>query len=334
MMDNKKTKYLITVMTVALFFVFVFVVVTKEIQKPETQPPLPKPLIPDYIEEGLSIVLLIKPGDFDFPSKAPLLALSPKPIAEEEIKNIASLLDFEGEPKIYKDIKEGNKYFWTNETSFFLVTPKTNTIKHGLNKLPDSVFDKQLSDEDLIKTSSDFLSGNSIVSKDEVKPTNIKYLKENPLSGGFQETTKDEAKVFQVCFTYKTSDYEILTLNPSTPLIFVQLLADGSVFNLQVIKLGGVTKTDGQYLLKNYEDVLNSLDEAVLVGLLNDYISIPDLTKDDIESIKVSKISLVYLLDNPLTKTLQPVYLLEGESLVSNSNANYAQLYLPAIKRP
>lgn len=332
-MEKKKILYIPLILFALIgIIVFSYFTVQREVEKTKPRPPLPKPIIPDYIKEDLPITLSVTEDEFDFPSKVSLLTITPKPISENEVKKLGSNLNFIGDPKIFKDVREGNKYFWSDKTSFFIVTPKTNTIKYGTGEFPTAVTNKQLSDADIIRTAQEFLTGNSIISKDEVKATTIKFLRVNSLTGGFEETSKEEAAAYQVNFTYQTSEYEILTLSPSEPLIYIQVLPDGSIFYAQVIKLGAVLQTEEKYNLKSYEDIANSLNEAVLVGLLNDYISIPDLTISDIKSLDISKISLVYLLDTPATKTLQPVYLLEGEARVPATSVNYGQLYLPAIK--
>lgn len=332
MQKKKIISIIITILAIVGIAVIIFLGVEREVEKTKPKPSIPKPIIPDYIKEQLPITLSFSKDKFNFPSKASLLTITPKPISIEEVKKLGSNLNFIGDPKTFKDVREGNKYFWGSETTFLIVTPNTNTIKYGVGEMPSEVFNKQLTDDEIVRIATNFLSENSIISKDEIKATNINYLAKNPLVEGLQESSREKAEAFQVNFTYKTSEYEILTLNPSQPLIYVQVLPDGSIFFSQIIKLGEVSKTEEKYDLKSYDDVSNSLSQAILVALLNDYISLPDLTINDIKSLNITKISLAYLLDTPTTKTLQPVYLLEGEAKVPGTTVNYAQLYLPAIK--
>ena len=101
---------------------------------------------------------------------------------------------------------------------------------------------------------------------------------------------------------------------------------------MEAVSLKDVSKSQTLYELKSYEDLKNSLNEARLISLLNDYINISVLTPGDIKSINIDKIELVYLLDSYSSKKLQPVFLLEGPVEVAGSTANKALLYLPAIK--
>lgn len=328
-----KAKKIFIAFFIGLFVVSVIVYFLKsEISDTETRHPLPQPNIPVQIEGALPLAFEIDSNDFNFPSELSLLSITPEEISLDKIKEIASNLGFTTEPNVFKDKKEGNKYYWTDGDVFFLVTPKTNTIKHGKSVLPKAVQNKQLSNDDYVRLGTEFLKDVILIPEEQIKFSDIIFLEKNPRSDGFIETPESVADIIQVNFTHKISDYEILTLEPSKPLIFIQFLKDGSIYNTEIISLGKVTKSENLYQLKSYEDVKNSLDQAILIHLLNDYINISDLSSDLIKKINIEEISLVYLRDKPSTNTLQPVFLLEGKASVAQSSANWAQLYLPAIK--
>ena len=295
---------------------------------------IPAPIIPKQIQGELPIQKIIEKKDFEFPQKAPLLNFTFSELGKEESQSVANKLGFKGEPITVDDVREGTKYIWSNDTFYFVSTLKTAILKYGLNNLITTVPSKNLNDKDLVKIASDFLSQNLFLDNEEIKFTSIVFLKENSQSEGFQESSRDETDVFQINFAYNISDYEIVTLKSSEPLIFVQVQKDGTIFRVQITKLKEITKTDEEYSLKTYEDVLASLDEAVLMDLVNVYLSIPDLSKEDIKSIDVENVKLAYLFENPKTGILQPIFILQGQiTLTDYSSGVEAILYMPALAR-
>ena len=329
---KKKKKILLVLGILAIAFLFVAYFFLKQKEEQPVLPP-PKPQIPSYFKGILPIQLTITEKEFEFPSESPVLSFTVDSISKNEASEIAKKLGFEKEPGEFEDINEGIKYFWSDDKSSLVATPKTGKIKFNLSspKVP-VVANKQLTDSSITQIATDFLVNSAIVEREKIKLTSIIPQKENFPSGGLETTTREKAKVFQVSFTYTITDYEILTIDPSAPLIFVQILPDGSVYSMEAVRLKNISKSQTLYELKSYEDLKSSLNEARLISLLNDYINISDLAPEDIKSINIDKIELVYLLDSYSSKELQPVFLLEGPAEVVGSTANKALLYLPAIK--
>lgn len=330
-MNNSK-KIITTIIGIILVVGIIIYFVRSEISKTGTQSPLPRPDLPVQIEGSLPLSLEITSKDFNFPSKLPALTVTPEEISLDKIKEMASKLDFTTEPDVFKDTKEGNKYYWTDGDVFFLVTPKTNTIKHGKSNLPRNVQNKQLNNDDYIKLATSFLTDKILIPEDKIKFSSIVYLDEDPRSDGYREVDESIALLTQVNLTYEVSNYEILTLDPSKPLIFIQFLKDGSIYNSEIISLGQVNQSEDTYKIKSFEEFENSIDKAILIHLKNDYVNISDLSLDLIQKIQIEKVSLVYLLDKPYSRTMQPVFLVEGPASVLKTTVNWAQLYLPAIK--
>src|SRR3989344_2822576 len=290
-MSNKNKVIVVFLFIIILIGIGIIIASSQSKVRPVPEK-IPAPIIPKQIQGKLPIQKIVEKKDFDFPKKAPLLNFAFSELSKEESQSIANNLGFKGEPLTIDDVREGTKYIWSNEIFYFVSTPKIAIIKYGLNNLITSVPSKNLTDEDLVKIASDFLSQNSLLNIEEIKFTSIIFLKESLQSEGFQETNRDDADVFQINFAYNISDYEIITLKPTEPLIFVQVQKDGTIFRVQVTKLKEIIKTDEEYSLKTYEEVLASLDEAVLMDLVNVYLSIPDLSKEDIKSIDVQKVKL------------------------------------------
>lgn len=330
-MKKKRAILLILGVLVIVFLSIIYVFVKQKEEQPVL--PLPKPQIPNYLKGILPIQLTITEKEFEFPSESPILPFTLDSVSKNEASGIAKKLGFEEDPSEFEDVNEGVKYFWSDDKSSLVATPKTGKIKFNLSSpgVP-VVANKQLTDGSIMQIATDFLVNSAIVEKEKIKTISIVPQKENFLSGGLETTTREKAKVFQVNFTYTITDYEILTIDPSAPLIFVQILPDGSVYSMEAVRLKNISKSQTLYELKSYEDLKSSLNEARLISLLNDYINISDLAPEDIKSINIDKIELVYLLDSYSSKKLQPVFLLEGSAEVVGSTANKALLYLPAIK--
>lgn len=332
---NKRTKIIGGLLIFVIFIAIGIIIASREEQQDVPQRKLSGPIIPNQYKGDLPLQSSIDEKEFNFPKKAPLLSFSFSEISKEESQKIADKLGFSGEPLSVNDFREGVKYIWSNETFFLVVTPKTATLKYGLNNLIPTVTDEKLGDESLANIAIDFLSQAGLASKDDIKSSTVTFLKESLQGEGFQETDRESTEVFQINFVYNVSDFDILTLNSSEPLIFVQIQRDGSIFKAQVTRLKDILKTEDQYALKNYEDVQNSLDQAVLMDLINAYISIPDLSKTDIENIDLEEVKLAYLFESPQTKTLQPIYVLKGRVKISGYQDDIeAILYMPALKNP
>ena len=88
----------------------------------------------------------------------------------------------------------------------------------------------------------------------------------------------------------------------------------------------------GEYKLKNYQEVVSSSSNAVLVSLDDGNINIADLPKGAVREILISEIELAYLLESGSTKVIQPVYLLKGKANMGSAGGINAVMYLPAIR--
>jgi hypothetical protein len=274
--------------------------------------------------------------EFNVPSKTPLIQIQLSEISISEAQNIATALGFGKDPQTFDDAFEGKKYFWLNDESYLSITPNTSSISYGLNNPPIdlTVNDAQLSEELLIEKTETFLFNNFFIEAGSIKYSSTVYLNMKPPTEIVKETSKEDANVYQINFTYQDADYQIISTPSFNPIITVQLLPDGTITKTNLTKLENITNTKDVYSIKSLSDINQSLNDAVLIALKNDYISLIGLTSEDIQNISLEKVELVYLAEEPQTKILKPVFLLEGSVKVKGSTANKALLYLPAIKNP
>ena len=324
--------FLVAVVVIA----YVFLILKPEPEQPEIAiVPIPQPSIPVQYTGKYTITLDLDKKSFNFPSSASAIKLNTSEISDMDAKQVGKNLGFQGEPKIIQDYFDGTKYFWKNEKSYLSISTEKGKIKFNMHNIP-STQNKQLSDESVSIIAKNYLISNFLVQEEEIKFSSLTYLrKPNNIESGLIETNKENASLFRVIFTPSSSEFELLTLSPQRPLYFVEILPDGNIYQVQVSKLTNISETNEKYNLLNYEEVNNSLDKAILVGITGGYVSISDIKPTDIKSVKINKIKLAYLLDSPDANIYSPVFLLTGPvEVIDKKGTLIAQLYLPAIKSP
>ena len=88
-----------------------------------------------------------------------------------------------------------------------------------------------------------------------------------------------------------------------------------------------------KYALKNLDEIKSQIQNATVIQLDYGNILPLSLKSNDIKEVSLNKIEMAYLANSYDSKVYQPVYLLEGESEVSNkpSPVNIIVL-LPALE--
>jgi len=327
---KKRKIFIIVILVILGVLLIVSLFLKKEEEAIISLPPLPQPKIPSLLEGKYPIETAFGKQDFNFPSKAPVLTLEKKPLPDNDIENVANNLGFTSDPLIMDDVFDGKMYIYRNEESALTVSLKNQEFDYTLNEVP-SYINKQPSDTALINTAKDFLIQMGFVSSEDIQFASFVYLQET--SGqGLYPVNKEDAVLYQVNFSSVIADATILTLNPQNTPIYVRLLPDGSVFKAHVSRLGTISKSDNQYTLQTYEEVISNINDVVLISLDNGNVHLPDVSNKSINKVSISTIQLEYLLDTPTSTTLQPVFLLKGTADILGFSAEVsASMYLPAI---
>ena len=328
-----RKKYIFAVLGILALAAVVFVVVKVRQTGEEAAVTPRKPDIPNYVVGKLPIEILVKPEGFNFPARLPTLSVTKRSFDKNIAVSFAEKLGVGSTLDEFEDINEGIKYYASTDKYFFIATPKTSVIKFGLSvsELP-AVASKGIGDNEFISIATKFLTDNGFYTEEQIKPLPIAYFKSSPVTEGLEKTDRASAGLFEVGFIPSSSEFDILTNYSAAPQILLQILPDGTMYNAEVLLVSSIQKGLTDYPLKAYEDVVAGLGEARLIGLSGDYISPSDLMIKDISSLKVEKISLVYLLEQGKEDLLQPIFLLEGPAVIRNSTANYAVIYMPAYK--
>ena len=328
---NKKKIILIILTTLSILSIVYIFSLTKKGQGPSTALKGPE-LIQKY-KGKYSITTSLKKDQFNFPNKLPLLEISPSstPITEGFAKEVASSFGFPGDPTIFDDTFDGTTYFWGNDDASLIAHAKSGKVRYNLSVFSLGI-NKQLSDASLSVIAQNIVSDNKIIDASLFQTGNIKYLKEVVNGQGYQETNRASAVLFQVSILPKAVDYEFVSLSSVEPTSYVQLRQDGTLYAFQITMFPTIQKGFTEHGLKSFDEVVSSLESAILIELREETQLLSDVPSNLIQSIEVDKIEIAYLVESTTSTTFQPVYKLSGNATLSNSQEKYlATLYLPAF---
>jgi hypothetical protein len=291
-----------------------------------------KPKIPKTYEEEFEIQLTMTEDEFNFPRQLPRLKNAPlKPMTIDEAKKVAATFGYNTEPKTANDIEEGVTYIWTGGGGNLFVYSKTRRIYFSSLSSIETI-NKQLTDDAIIKIGVDFAASHYAINTDNIRFSGFVFYSVLPERGDLNPANRQSANIYQVNYSVAKSDYPLLTLNPANTFLYVRILKDGNINSAVYTDLGGLEKSQEDYMLKNFKQVQDSLHEANIVTLDNGNINPDQIKKGDIQSVEITSVTLAYLMDSPNSPSFAPIYLLNGTATLKTSTSPMnVQLYLPAI---
>jgi len=290
--------------------------------------------LPNPIEGQIPVGIVDTPElKTEIPSEMSLLEFQFKNLEKASIDTLAKNLDFAGDPYEIQDIREGTKYVWSSEQYYLWTTPKKANIRYGMNQLPRATSDSNLTDDEIRNLAIDFVSNKFNIDSEVLDVASvIPYRLSSQGEAGLVTSSMNDAQVYQVNFFYKDAGHVIFTTIPSHPTVFVQILTDGTIYKAEAYVFDRIKPSDEKYPILSSDEIKNNLTEAKLNAFLNDYISVSNVDVEDIRFIEVTSVTLGYFFNQiEVSSPLQPVYLLEGKTKVEGTQADFAQLYLPAI---
>lgn len=267
------------------------------------------------------------------PDSTSLIRIIPRKISDNEANQVALNLGFSNQPQNNSSLKEPF-YIWNNPASYLYINPNYSSFKFDLNNPLNLIDNEIVDDQTLIVRAEEFLENNLNLKKDFIKFTSFTYLKFSSNLEDIKEVSKNDSNVIQLNFTYKDINHTTYNIMPFIPILYLQMLKNGTIIKAEGIILDKINHDSKQYSLKNYNEIINSLNESILLMIKNKYLSIDDITREDIKTIDIDKIEFIYLLDQPGSKILKPSFFLEGNINIDNYSNIRALLYLPAIKNP
>lgn len=294
--------------------------------------------IPNYLEGGsVGIENKINESDFKFPSKLPYLhQINTSILTDAQVKNIATNLEFTGDPLAINDVENGISFIWNGDKYSLMVTPKTKTILFvsvsGIERLVQNSTNKQLSETEYKTTAQDFLIKKVGLDQTGLNFSGFSYFRIDNDVEYLGKATKDNHQVIQLNYSQSPSKYPILTSNPDETQFSVQILKDGTIASFKGNLQSSFQNSPNEYPLKNYLQFSNELNKAILVSLNDNKVNLPDVKQSDIGNIIAQKVSLVYLMEKPGQEIVQLVFLIEGTATLSGFNTPVnVSLYLPAF---
>lgn len=335
MIKNKKRTIIILITISIIIFLAFFVFLKNKNNALKENLSVPKTEIEKKYKDKITITLSLEEKDFNFPEKLPLLEIKNQTELDENFaKKIANNLGFPDNFSKINDPIDGKTYFWNNDKATLFVYTKTRKIKYDSKDKILSV-NKQIQKEEIPILAKNFLIEKEILNEDSFKIGEVKFLKESNKIEGYEETNKESATLYQVNILPKESNYEIITTDYTTNSSYIQIRTDGTIYALQITFLPLLSKTTSEYKIKNYNEVKESLDEAVLIEMKNNsYHILSDLPANFFKNTEINKIELAYLMEPNKSTYLTPVFKLLGKTSTNDlEKENEVVFYLPAISK-
>jgi hypothetical protein len=336
---KNKIKLFLTIFICTIVFIVIIVIIfiqsSKNKQNISNTKNLPRLEINKEYKDKFTIRLSIKKEDFIFPKKLPLLEIDQNFNLDEDLaKKIASNLGFSDNFNKINDTFDGKTYFWINDQATLFIYFGSKKIRYTSKNNTISV-NKQLSKEDIISIAENFITDKNILNKESFQVGNVKFLKESQeYKGGensYEETSKENATIYQVSILPKNTDYEIITPNFTDSSSYIQIKPDGSIYSFQITLLNPLKRGLTEYKIKDYEEFKNNIEKAVLIELIGNTYLLSDLPKNFIQEIEINKIEIAYLMESKKSNYLIPIFKLSGKALINSPEKAIATLYLPAI---
>lgn len=267
------------------------------------------------------------------PENLPTISVVFGEITKNKSTKIAKELGFNENMNELKDITEGTKYLWSNNEYYLWITPKKSYLNYAMNQFPKNINDKHLTEGAVKEKALDFMVNKFDLDENSIEVVSVSHYKVSHYSEGFSKTTKNDSQLFHVDITYKEINFPVLTSIPKFQILYVEILPDGEVYKASAYLLNEFKQSNESYRVKNLDDIKSSLEEAHLISVENDYIHLIDIKPTDVKKVDIQDIKVGYFFDDiSINTTLQPVFLLEGEVEIKNSTADWAKLYMPALK--
>ena len=243
----------------------------------------------------------------------------------------ARALGFGGAPEEIEDALEGTLLLWSKEGQTLVI----NEDGSGLSYRVDLKSDPSILSGSFLPT---FEQAASIVERTltELGETSILLKhdssKNKALKVGVEyvnETSFDQAELLEIHFTAKIDDHPVyLEGGPEWDPVLAWVGRDGKLLRLEYHPVGILGEKIADYPLKNQEEVLQGLDNGEGV-----FVSSSLEGGEEIASTVITKISLGYLLPQLDATTIQPIFVLTGQSQTASGKTGTITIYLSAVSK-
>lgn len=292
--------------------------------------PIPKPRFQEYqIKTTLNYSNLLK----NFPeipqSESVYEVGSPSFLDQEAIK-IAEKFNLKEKPN-FKDFENKIYYEWIRPEKDLIINLTEGNLDFIRKDLKLNNF-SLISLPDISEVNSItqlFLEEKGLLpSKDiELSIKDKSYLQSFGLEYGVTNNPQ-EAFAIEVSLQYKLNNIRFLEND------VVILIGDkNEVLKLEYQSMFKNLQSFDTYPLKNKSEIIESLKSIKSINyfkIINDY-ALP-MESENIKSIDLNKIELVYLKNTAPQSYLQPIFFISGQGILSGNKIAEVGIYLPAIK--
>jgi hypothetical protein len=296
-----------------------------ETQKPTT------PLIQGNSHLNYSLESKI-PQDISLPQSLPVYKVADTPWSEEKITSIGKVLGFSSTPEKIKGAMGTTSFVWWTENEGFLQISSIDKVvdfKAALDEPPTSASFPETNTL-IAKASKELLDRNLINNEKEIVFSDSTYLKAE--SEDFEVVAKNAATVIKIKFNWTIDSYITVNNTPAQGSVSVFLSKDQELVSLYLDYPPSIIK-ERDYPLKNYSEIVASLDKATIRSLDGGKIDTSFIPSNLIKKVSVNSVAIGYFEENrPLQTLMQPIFIIKGVGELQTGAFVEAILYLPALK--
>jgi hypothetical protein len=311
----------------------IFRLYQKQQPLPEPQPMPPPPISlsqPKISGTTLPSNSKISLTDFSFPSRLRIYQGQTAELSLDKAKKIAQGLNLSGSPQEVNDVFLGTFYTWSSDTAFLSVGLDTNKIGYSLDLSQVST----PQEGSLPSTESAKAELENLLSKIGLEPDfELKWQKEEYLMKNYNlppTSSPEEADFIKVGANQTIGQYQLVSLNPTEPLISLILNKNKEVVRFQYQIYFSNFEDQETYDLKTkveVENLLLSEGRVVYFGTFQTSVKPPEISQAEF-----NQITLAYYQDPDKNPILQPIYILSGQGTLEDGEKTEIVAYLPAIK--
>jgi len=294
--------------------------------RPISKPSLTKPKITGIkIPFGPNLDL----ADFYFPSQLKIFQGQESKISSDKAVKIAQEFNFSQPPQKSEDVFLGTFYAWSSDTHFLSIALDSSKIDYGLNLYQaEPPTQEALPSRETIKTTLENLLARLDLTPDfEFKWQKEEYLVQDHY---FSPTSiPEEADFIKVGFSPILGQNQLVSLNPTEPLVSLTLGKGGEIIRFQYQVYFSSFEGQETYTLKTKEEVQKSLTKEgkiVYAGTLQKTTKEPKITRASFDQIR-----LAYFQEPEKTSVIQPIFILSGRGILAEGEETEIISYLPAI---
>jgi hypothetical protein len=330
----KKPKILL-ILLLATFVVSLSILRLLKRARPALQPISPPP--PAQTSHSTALIPntdLLRGKFSSFPKSLPVYQIGPFTFNEHQALALAQKLGFNQNPTISSLTNQGKLFNWGNEESYLSINSQTGAIDFG--QYPRSLLKmakgQAPSPKDAQNAATKFLKENQL----EIPPASFVLKKSTllaPTGSYLKESSPDNAPLLALYYEILVSDIKIFLNRPEeTPLSFV-FDSNLNIISFNYFPPFKSLAPPSAYPLKTEAQVLSELKENFKIDTLSisekPYLVFEDY--QNLSSVGLSSINLVYYSSPPAQTTLPPVFIIKGAGVTKENQKAETTTFLPAI---